>query len=117
MAIRDAARRLLHVQHVTADDSRLGSYRVAPSMWPMTALWRNMAYLHAMANKLAFKGDPDLPLLLSLESFDPESGTAEKADIFYRRTVGVVRKVDRCESADEALLVSLHERGRRSTFR
>ena len=28
MAIRDAARRLLHVQHVTADDSRLGSYRL-----------------------------------------------------------------------------------------
>lgn len=111
MAIRDAARRLLHVQHVTADDSRLGSYRLALNMAYDGFVARH-GYLHAKANKLAFKGDPDLPLLLSLENFDPESGTAEKADIFYRRTVGVVRKVDRCESAEEALLVSLHERGR-----
>ena len=106
MAIRDAARRLLHVQHVTADDSRLGSYRLALNMAYDGFVARH-GYLHAKANKLAFKGDPDLPLLLSLENFDPESGTAEKADIFYRRTVGVVRKVDRCESAEEALLVSL----------
>lgn len=111
MAIRDAARRLLHVQHVTADDSRLGSYRLGLNMAYDSFVDRH-GHLHAKANKLAFKGDPDLPLLLSLENFDQESGTAEKADIFYRRTVGVVRKVDRCASAEEALLVSLHERGR-----
>lgn len=111
MAIRNAARKLLHVQHATADDSLLGSYRLALNV-AYDGFVAMHGYLHTKANKLAFKGDPDLPLLLSLENFDPESGTAEKADIFYRRTVGVVRKVERCASAEEALLVSLHERGR-----
>jgi N12 class adenine-specific DNA methylase/predicted RNA methylase len=110
MAIRDAARKLLHVQHLTDDDGRLGSYRLALNMAYDGFVARH-GYLHAKANKLAFKGDPDLPLLLSLENYDPEGGVAEKADVFFRRTVGVVRKVDRCNTPEEALLVSLHERG------
>jgi N12 class adenine-specific DNA methylase/predicted RNA methylase len=110
MAIRDAARKLLHVQHLTDDDGLLGSYRLALNMAYDGFVARH-GYLHAKANKLAFKGDPDLPLLLSLENYDPEGGVAEKADVFFRRTVGVVRKVDRCNTPEEALLVSLHERG------
>jgi len=110
MAIRDAARKLLHVQHLTDDDGRLGSYRLGLNMAYDGFVARH-GYLHAKANKLAFKGDPDLPLLLSLENYDPEGGVAEKADVFFRRTVGVVRKVDRCNTPEEALLVSLHERG------
>lgn len=110
MAIRDAARKLLHVQHLTDDDGRLGSYRMMLNMAYDGFVARH-GYLHAKANKLAFKGDPDLPLLLSLENYDPEGGVAEKADVFFRRTVGVVRKVDRCNTPEEALLVSLHERG------
>jgi N12 class adenine-specific DNA methylase/predicted RNA methylase len=110
MAIRDAARKLLHVQHLTDDDGRLGSYRLVLNMAYDGFVARH-GYLHAKANKLAFKGDPDLPLLLSLENYDPEGGVAEKADVFFRRTVGVVRKVDRCNTPEEALLVSLHERG------
>lgn len=110
MAIRDAARKLLHVQHLTDDDGRLGSYRMMLNMAYDGFVARH-GYLHAKANKLAFRGDPDLPLLLSLENYDPEGGVAEKADVFFRRTVGVVRKVDRCNTPEEALLVSLHERG------
>lgn len=111
MAIRDMARRLLHLQPVTADDGRLGEHRAALNTAYDTFVAQH-GILHATVNKRAFKGDPDLPLLLSLEDFDRESSTAEKADIFSRRTVGAVRKVERCSSADEALLVSLHERGR-----
>jgi N12 class adenine-specific DNA methylase/predicted RNA methylase len=110
MAIRDAARKLLHVQHLTDDDGRLGSYRMMLNM-AYDGFVARYGYLHAKANKLAFKGDPDLPLLLSLENYDPEGGVAEKADVFFRRTVGVVRKVERCNTPEEALLVSLHERG------
>jgi N12 class adenine-specific DNA methylase len=111
MAIRDAARKLLHCQHVTADDQPLAPYRLALNV-AYEAFVNHYGCLHARANRMAFKGDPDLPLLFSLECFDPERGTAEKADIFFRRTVGQVRKVDRCASAEEALVVSLHERGR-----
>ncbi len=39
------------------------------------------------ANTAAFRGDPDLPLLLSLEQYDEESGRATKAAIFRERTI------------------------------
>jgi hypothetical protein len=69
MAIRDAARRLLHLQPVTADDGRLGEHRAALNTAYDTFVAQH-GILHAMVNKRAFKGDPDLPLLLSLEDFD-----------------------------------------------
>jgi N12 class adenine-specific DNA methylase len=38
----------------------------------------------------AFAGDPDHPLLLSLEEFDPETKRATKTPIFDRRTLGAL---------------------------
>ena len=39
------------------------------------------------ANQRAFDGDSDLPLLLSLESYNDETKRAAKATIFHERTV------------------------------
>jgi N12 class adenine-specific DNA methylase len=63
------------------------------------------------ANVIAFRGDPDLPLLLSLEHYDPESGRATKAAIFRERTIQRQRPVPRVSTPAEALLVTLNERG------
>src|SRR6185369_11465689 len=38
-------------------------------------------------NQRAFDGDPDLPLLLSLENYNDESKTATKAAMFRERTI------------------------------
>jgi N12 class adenine-specific DNA methylase len=54
---------------------------------------------------------PDLPLLVSLEEFDPETKRATKTAIFDRRTLERYRPVERVETASEALLVSLNETG------
>jgi N12 class adenine-specific DNA methylase len=59
----------------------------------------------------AFAGDPDHPLLLSLEEFNPETKRATKTAIFDRRTLERYRPVERVETASEALLVSLNETG------
>jgi N12 class adenine-specific DNA methylase len=59
----------------------------------------------------AFADDPDLPLLVSLEEFDPETKRATKTAIFDRRTLERYRSVERVETASEALLVSLNETG------
>lgn len=67
--------------------------------------------LNARENVKAFAGDPDQPLLLSLEEFDPETKRATKTAIFDRRTLERYRPVERAESASEALLVSLNETG------
>ena len=67
--------------------------------------------LNAVQNVRAFANDPDQPLLLSLEEFNPETKLATKTAIFDRRTLERYRPVERVETASEALLVSLNETG------
>ena len=43
--------------------------------------------INARVNQNAFDGDPDLPLLLSLEHYDDETSIATKASIFHERTI------------------------------
>jgi hypothetical protein len=66
--------------------------------------------LNARENVKAFAGDPDHPLLLSLEEVQP-GDQACKTPIYARRTLERYRPVDRVEAASEALLVSLNETG------
>jgi len=63
-------------------------------------------------NTRAYAGDPDLPLLLSLESYDPQTETATKAPIFERRTIERYTPAEHADSAAEALLITLNEMGR-----
>ena len=63
------------------------------------------------ANQRAFDGDPDLPLLLSLENYNDETKRATKATIFHERTIHYRQPVEAVNAPEEALLVSLNERG------
>jgi N12 class adenine-specific DNA methylase len=64
------------------------------------------------ANQRAFDGDPDLPLLLSLENYNEETKRATKATIFHERTIHHRKPVESVSEPKEALLVSLNEQGR-----
>ena len=64
------------------------------------------------ANALAFRRDPDYPLLLSLEHYDDESDTARKADVFSRRTLRRVSAPVSAADPAEALAASVQWRGR-----
>lgn len=68
--------------------------------------------LNLRANQRAFDGDPDLPLLLSLEHFNDATKRATKAAIFTERTIHHRQPVESVGTPKEALLVSLNERGR-----
>lgn len=63
------------------------------------------------ANTAAFRGDPDLPLLLSLEHYDEETKRATKAAIFRERTIQFQRTPHAASTATEALVLTLNERG------
>ncbi len=63
-------------------------------------------------NQRAFYGDPDLPLLLSLENYDDESRKATKAAIFRERTIHHKQAIESVGTPKEALLVTLNEKGR-----
>ena len=68
--------------------------------------------LNARVNQNAFDGDPDLPLLLSLEHYDEENSAATKAAIFRERTVHGKKPIESVGTPKEALLVTLNEKGR-----
>jgi len=61
------------------------------------------------ARTSALRGDPDLPLLLSLENYDAETKRATRTAIFDRRTLERYKPVEHVESAAEALAVCLNE--------
>ena len=67
--------------------------------------------LNLRANQRAFDGDPDLPLLLSLENYSDETKRATKATIFTERTIHHRQPVESVGTPKEALLVTLNEHG------
>ncbi|MGH7953877.1 MAG: hypothetical protein ACREFE_18420, partial [Limisphaerales bacterium] len=68
--------------------------------------------INARVNQNAFEGDPDLPLLLSLENYDDENSVATKAAIFRERTIHHKQPIESVGTPKEALLVTLNEKGR-----
>lgn len=63
-------------------------------------------------NGSAFQGDPDLPLLFSLENYDSEKKAATKTAIFRERTIQRQKPMVSANTAKEALLFCLNEKGR-----
>lgn len=109
--IRDAARRVLAAQVGSDDDSILKVYQVALNA-TYDVFVKRYGHISERANTLAFKGDPDLPLLLSLEIYDEEAETAAKADLFSKRTVSSPRVPTKADSPEAALAISLQQFGR-----
>lgn len=110
-AIRDHARALLDTQLAEDGDDKLRPLR---SMLNGTYDRYVAKYgcLSTRANALAFRRDPDYPLLLSLEHYDEETDSARKAALFTQRTL---KRVTAPTSADEptaALAASMQWRGR-----
>ena len=110
LQVRDAVREVFRTQLSDADDRNIVEARKHLNQTYDFFVSR-YGPLNARENVKAFAGDPDHPLLLSLEEFNPETKRATKTPIFNRRTLERYRPVDRVEAASEALLVSLNETG------
>jgi N12 class adenine-specific DNA methylase len=110
-AIRDHARALLDAQLAEENDGRLGHLR-AMLNGTYDRFVAKYGCLTARANALAFRRDPDYPLLLSLEHYDEESGTARKTALFSQRTLSRVVEPDHAGEPSEALAASVQWRGR-----
>ena len=110
-AIRDHARELLDAQLSDTADVELERLRGMLN----GAYGRFVAKygcLSTRANALAFRRDPDYPLLLSLEHYDEESDAATKAALFTKRTVSRVTEPTSVSEPAEALAASIQWRGR-----
>jgi N12 class adenine-specific DNA methylase len=108
LQVRDAVRDVFRTQLVDAPDATIAEARQHLNR-TYDAFIVRFGPLCSRENVKAFAGDPDQPLLLSLEQYDPETRRATKAAIFERRTLERYRPVERVETAAEALLVSLNE--------
>lgn len=76
------------------------------------AFVKEHGYIHARGNKLAFREDPDYPLLLTLERQDPNNEDKFiKAAIFSKRTIAFPKPVESVNTVEEALNVTLNENG------
>ncbi len=109
--VRDAVRECLRAQLVGADQERILRSREELNLAYDRFVARH-GPISAPANERAFDGDPDLPLLLSLEHYNEETKRATKAAIFRERTIQYKQPVETVATAKEALLVTLNEKGR-----
>ena len=111
LRVRDAVREVFRSQLADkVDDAAIVKARTNLN-WTYDSFVARFGPLSTRENVRAFADDPDQPLLLSLEEFDPETRKAAKSAIFVRQTLERYRPVDAVETAPEALLVSLNETG------
>ncbi|MDL2338836.1 MAG: DEAD/DEAH box helicase, partial [Pseudomonadota bacterium] len=110
-AVRDQARALLDAQLRDESDSQIAHLRALLNGSYDRYVARH-GCLSTRANALAFRRDPDYPLLLSLEHYDEESDRATKAALFTRRTLARVVEPTIAGEPTEALAASMQWRGR-----
>jgi N12 class adenine-specific DNA methylase/TolA-binding protein/predicted O-methyltransferase YrrM len=68
--------------------------------------------INESANRRAFRGDPDAPLLCSLEEYDDDTNRATKTAIFHERTIQQPQPARAAESPRDALVLTLNDTGR-----
>lgn len=69
---------------------------------------KKFGHLNDRANVTAFSQDPDAALLLALEKWGPDTGKATLVDIDFSKR----KPVDHTDSVQDALAISLNEKGR-----
>ncbi len=111
LRVRDAARIYLNVQTQGTNDAQLDTHR-ANLNHAYDRFTADHGPINTRANQLALSGDPDLPFLMALEDFDATTQTATKAPFFSQRTLDVATEITHADSSSDALIYSLHEKGR-----
>jgi N12 class adenine-specific DNA methylase len=110
MAVRDAVRLVFQTQLDDAPEEQIVAARKF-----LNDLYDEFVArygpLSSRDNSRAFVEDPDLALLLSLETYDAHTKRAAKTAIFQRRTVERRKVAEHVETAAEALAISLNETG------
>lgn len=111
LGVRDAVRAALKAQQGTGDDAAIDAGIKALNK-SYDAFVKKHGPINSRKNTAAFEGDPDLPLLLALEDWNPDTKTASKAAIFSQRVIQPYRPPTHADSVSEALTISLNESGR-----
>ena len=109
--VRAAVREVLRTQLDDANEEAIADARRHLNL-TYDQFTSRFGLINENANRRAFRGDPDLPLLCSLEDYNPDTNRATKAAIFRERTIQTPRLAAVAASARDALIFSLNEKGR-----
>jgi len=110
LALRDAVRAVFRTQLDDESEERIVAARQDLNRI-YDAFVRKFGPVSSRPNFKALAGDPDQPLLFSLEEYDAQANRATKTAIFERRTLERYRPVEHAETGAEALAISLNETG------
>ncbi len=112
IGIRDAVRDVIHAQLNGAADDGVQKLQAALQE-RYDAFYRSFGLIHSKSNAQAFREDDGYALICSLEKkFDLQKDQLlEKADIFTKRTIRPITEVEYVGTSQEALIVSLQQRG------
>ena len=108
--VRDAAREVLRTQLEESGESAILAARQHLNLRYDQFVAR-FGPINTLANRRAFHSDPDYPLLCSLENYRHDIKRATKTAIFHERTIHSAAPVYKAETAKDALVVTLNERG------
>ena len=115
MAVRDAVRLVFRTQLEDAPDERIIEARKLLNKHLRLLSSASYGPLSSRENVRAFAGDPDQPLLLSLENYDAETKRAQKTAIFERRTLETHKTSRACRDRRRGAR-DLAERDRRDSL-
>ncbi len=111
VGIRDCTQELINAQLEEYPDSVIQEKQVELNSL-YDAFVQKYGLINAQTNKRAFDQDSSYCLLCSLEKTDEEGKFIGKADMFTKRTIKQAKVVTSVDTANEALAVSLSEKGR-----
>lgn len=109
--IKEQVRNLIDIQLRDCSDEELHTEQER-----LNVLYDNFVkkygFLSLNKNIEMLSDDVDYALLSTIESYDKSTNTAEKEDIFTKRTIRRFKPITSVETANEALLVCLSETGK-----
>ena len=111
IAIRDKLRELIELQLEEQSDEEIEKCQQELSSI-YDKFTANYGIINSRANETAFSSDSSYFLLCSLEKLDSEGKFKAKADIFTKRTIRPNIRIERVDTSNEALIVSLQERAK-----
>ena len=109
IAIRDSVRKLIEYQTEDYPDSDIKKEQENLNGL-YDAFQKKYGLLNSRGNSMVFSEDNSYPLLCSLEVLSEDGTLERKADMFYKRTVKPNVPVQRVDTPEEALAVTLAER-------
>lgn len=110
IGLREQVRKVLNVQLENCTDEVLQNEQRTLNC-EYDKFVNTYGIVNSKLNRSLFREDADYALLISIEKVDEKTGTAEKTDVFSKRTIKPYQKVTHCNNVMDALNVCKSERG------